>query len=224
MPGNSSSRCAAMTCSSGTNRSPSGITTKRGSSGGTLTRAKRRSSVVGVADDDAQVERQVGDVRERVAGVDGERREHREDAVAELDGGPFAVVVVQLAPAWRSRCPSAARPAHSGPRNDLVGPIHQRAGALAAPLPAARPPSGRRGSRPLTPAAIWSLSPATRTWKNSSRFWLKMARNLTRSSSGVCGSSARASTRALKSSQDSSRLMYRCAPPGGSRSAVIPAG
>ena len=36
-----------MTCSSGTNRSPSGITTKRGSSDGTLTRAKRRSPVVG---------------------------------------------------------------------------------------------------------------------------------------------------------------------------------
>ena len=32
-----------MTCSTGTNRSPSGITTNRGSSGGTLTRAIRCS-------------------------------------------------------------------------------------------------------------------------------------------------------------------------------------
>ena len=36
-----------MTCSSGTNRSPSGMTTKRGNSGGTLTRANLVSPVVG---------------------------------------------------------------------------------------------------------------------------------------------------------------------------------
>ena len=36
-----------------------------------------------VAHDDGQVEREVRDVRERVRGVDGERREHREDAVVE---------------------------------------------------------------------------------------------------------------------------------------------
>ena len=38
-----------MTCSSGTNRSPSGITTNRGSRDGTLTLAKRRSPVLGSA-------------------------------------------------------------------------------------------------------------------------------------------------------------------------------
>ena len=47
MPGNSAPRCAAMTCSSGTKRSPSGMATNRGSSGGTFTRAKRRSPVLG---------------------------------------------------------------------------------------------------------------------------------------------------------------------------------
>ena len=36
-----------MTCSSGTKRSPSGMTMKRGSAGGTLTRAMRRSPDVG---------------------------------------------------------------------------------------------------------------------------------------------------------------------------------
>ena len=36
MPGNSESRWAAMTCSSGTKRSPSGMTTKRGRAGGHL--------------------------------------------------------------------------------------------------------------------------------------------------------------------------------------------
>src|SRR4051812_48982353 len=62
----------------------------------------------------------------------------------------------------------------------------------------------------VMPAAAWSLRPATRTWKNSSRFWLKMARNLARSSRGVVARSASASTRALKSSHDSSRFRYRC--------------
>ena len=38
----------------------------------------------GVAHDDREVERQARDVRERVRGVDGERREHREDPVVEL--------------------------------------------------------------------------------------------------------------------------------------------
>ena len=72
-----------MTCSSGTKRSPSGSATKRGSSGGTFTRAKRSLAGRRVAHDDGEVQRQVGDVRERVRGVDGERREHREDAVVE---------------------------------------------------------------------------------------------------------------------------------------------
>ena len=46
-PGNRVSRWAAITCSRGTKRSPSGMTTKRGSTGGTLTRAMRRSPVDG---------------------------------------------------------------------------------------------------------------------------------------------------------------------------------
>ena len=43
IPGNSESRWAEMTCSNGTKRSPSGMTTKRGRVGGTLTRAIRPS-------------------------------------------------------------------------------------------------------------------------------------------------------------------------------------
>ena len=43
--------------------------------------------------------------------------------------------------------------------------------------------------------------------KNSSRFELKIDRNLTRSNSGLVGSSASSSTRALNSSQLNSRLM-----------------
>ena len=49
--------------------------------------------------------------------------------------------------------------------------------------------------------------PATRTMKNSSRFEAKIARNLTRSKSGLESSCASSSTRALNSSQLNSRLM-----------------
>ena len=47
IPGKRTSRWAAMTCSMGTNRSPSGSSTNRGSNGGTFTRAKRRSPLAG---------------------------------------------------------------------------------------------------------------------------------------------------------------------------------
>ena len=65
-------------------------------------------------------------------------------------------------------------------------------------------PSGGVGAHARPRAA--PAGPDTRTWKNSSRFVLKIARNFARSSSGSVGSSASASTRALKSSHDSSRL------------------
>src|SRR5215208_5158876 len=52
-----------------------------------------------------------------------------------------------------------------------------------------------------------SRSPATRTMKNSSKFDAKIARNFTRSKSGLFASSASSSTRALNSNQLNSRLM-----------------
>ena len=68
------------------------------------------------------------------------------------------------------------------------------------------------GLRPSGPTSLVSLSicclmPATRISKNSSRFELKMVRNLTRSISGWVGSCASSRTRRLNSSQLSSRLM-----------------
>ena len=56
------------------------------------------------------------------------------------------------------------------------------------------------------PARSWRRRPETRTWKNSSRLDAKMARNLTRSRSGLRMSRASWRTRALNSIQDSSRL------------------
>ena len=50
--------------------------------GGTLTRAKCSLPVCGLRTQHGEVERQAGDVGERVRRVDGQRREHREDPVA----------------------------------------------------------------------------------------------------------------------------------------------
>src|SRR5947209_16434926 len=72
----------------------------------------------------------------------------------------------------------------------------------------------------MIPAATWSFRPATRTWKNSSMFWLKIARNFARSSNGTSSRSARAKTRALKSSHDSSRFNNRASTASGTPSTV----
>ena len=79
-----------------------------------------------------------------------------------------------------------------------------RSRAAASCSSAVRP----SGERATLPASTCWRRPATRTWKNSSRLPAKMARNLTRSSSGLRSSRASCSTRALNSSHDSSRLMY----------------
>ena len=203
--GRASSRCAAMTCSSGTKRSPSGMTTKRGSSGGTFTRAKRRSPVSGSRTMTREVQRQVRDVRERMAGIDGERREHREDALLEHLDQVLAVVLVEVVPvgdpdARRRRAPARCWSRKIRSCCDTSSPTRSR--ICSSWRPAVRP----SGSPLPSPPPPGPSAPATRTWKNSSRFWLKMARNFARSSSGTCGSSASASTRALKSSHESSRF------------------
>ena len=66
-----------------------------------------------VAHDHRQVERQVGDVGERVARVDGERGEHREDALLEHLVEVLAVVVVELVPAREDDADLAQRRARS---------------------------------------------------------------------------------------------------------------
>ena len=64
------------------------------------------------------------------------------------------------------------------------------------------------GARVTAPASTCWRRPAMRTWKNSSRLPAKIARNLTRSRSGLRASRASWRTRALNSSQDSSRFRY----------------
>ena len=52
----------------------------------------------GVAEEHRQVQREVRDVRERVTGVDGERREHREDPLLEGLDEELLVVLVEVVP------------------------------------------------------------------------------------------------------------------------------
>ena len=159
-----------------------------------------------------------------MAGVDRQRREHREDALLEGLDQELLVVLVELVP--RREADARPRPARARPRRGRPRPCGAAAARAArGSRAAAGPGCGRRGSAATSPAATWSLRPATRTWKNSSRFWLKIARNLARSSSGTRSSSASASTRSLKSSHDSSRLRYRGRLGGGSsRRARLSAG
>ena len=65
------------------------------------------------------------------------------------------------------------------------------------------------GLRSVMPSRTWALMPATRTMKNSSRLLAEIDRNRTRSSAGWPGLTDSSSTRRLKCSQDSSRLMKR---------------
>ena len=72
--------------------------TKRGSSSGTLTRAKCSLLGLGVDQQDGKVEREPGDVGERVGGVNGQGGEHREDPVPEHPVQALLLTVVELVP------------------------------------------------------------------------------------------------------------------------------
>ncbi|MNI29641.1 hypothetical protein D3C73_834620 [compost metagenome] len=65
------------------------------------------------------------------------------------------------------------------------------------------------GETTRTRSRTWPFRPATRVMKNSSRLLAEMDRKRTRSSSGWLSFAASSSTRPLKASHDSSRLMKR---------------
>ena len=85
MPGKRSGKCMRMTVSSGVKTwrgvapGSDGSGTKRGSTAGTCTTANSCSVVAGPAQHHGEVERFVEQVRKRMAWVDGQRRQHRED-------------------------------------------------------------------------------------------------------------------------------------------------
>ena len=181
--------------------------TKRGRPSGTLTRAKRSSPVSGSRTNDAEAEREPRDVRERLAGPDRERRQHREDLALEpRRRARRSSSSVAVRRPRRSTIPSAASAGRElvASRAATARPSARAParGSRRAPARGVRP-SGERTASPARPGPI---RPATRTMKNSSRFDEKIAQNFTRSSSGSSRSAASSSTRALKSSHESSRL------------------
>ena len=151
-------------------------------------------------DRDRQAERR--DVRERVAGVDRERREDREDLVEEALAE--RLVVLRHVAVVDDRDALGGQLARSSRKIAECSATSSRTRSRAAASCSAgvRP----SGARVTAPASTCWRSPAMRTWKNSSRLPAKIARNLTRSSSGLRASRASCSTRALNSSHDSSRF------------------
>ena len=111
MPGNSASRCAAITCSSGTKRVAVGQRDEAGEQRRHLHPGEPLLAGRRVAHDDREVQRQVRDVRERVRGVDGERREHREDASSNIARELRLRRRRRGRPSRRTRC---RRPASAG--------------------------------------------------------------------------------------------------------------
>ena len=152
-----------------------------------------------------QAHRAIAEIREGMAGIDGQRREHRQQRAA--GSSPPGTAAARRSAPWAAAAPRPRRRAAAGSPAGSSGAARRPARVRApAPRPASRPrvrPSGPAVGRPA-----WRrrLSAATRTMKNSSRFELKMARNFTRSSSGTLGSCASSSTRRLNSSHDSSRF------------------
>ena len=133
-----------------------------------------------VAQPDRDRQAQRRDVRERVAGVDRERGQDREDLVEEPSRS--AAWCSGIGRTRRSRCPRRRAPRGSHEHRRVLGDeLAGRAARTAASCSAGRQAVGRQPRR--RPAACWRR-PATRTWKNSSRLLAKIARNLTRSSSG----------------------------------------
>ena len=204
IPGKSRSTWHRMTSSSGTSRR-SLTGRKRGSRGGTLMRAKRISPFTG-------------------SRTRSPKLSERPEMYGNGSPGPTASGV-STGYTSRSNCTSTWRrsaglrsvndttstpfSASSGSSSSrqmrLCSAISSRTRSVIRSSTSPRGSwSGVDGRRPASRA---SCTAATRTMKNSSRLLEKIARNLQRSSSGTSGLRARASTRALKSSQDTSRLM-----------------
>ena len=209
MPGKSASRCWAIRSSSGTNVRPSPTGTKRGSiSFGTFTRANVSLVGLRVAHQHGERQRQVGDVGERAAEPDGERREHGEDLAPEA---LVELGAVRRRRARRSaRCGCRARPA----------PGAARAPAARLALGLRRAP--RRGSPSivsagraavLARASMPGVDLVLQAGDADHEELVEVAASRSRRTSAARAAGPRrprraASTRSLNCSHDSSRLKY----------------
>ena len=181
-----------MSCSSSTKRCASGSSRKRGSSGGTLTRAKRSSPVAESRTVTARFSDRFEMYGNGCAGSTASGVSTGKMLLGEQVVEVRAVLVGQIVPLGETDSAFLER------GHELLGE-HRGLALGRASLTRARISRSRSTrSRPSgivvrSPAASCSMSPATRTWKNSSRCSLTMARNLARSSSGTVESSASAS-------------------------------
>ena len=187
---------AAITCSSGTNRRPPDSFQNRGRSGRHLDASESPHAGLRVAHDDGEVEREVGDVRERVRRVDGERGQNGEHVLLEDLPQLLPLRLLQIVPVGdpdpiglrAAGGPASRRPAPGARRAPVRELGSRRVARAGSSRPATCP-----GRRPTS----CSRRPETRIWKNSSRFRPKIARNRARSSGGRDSSSAQARMRAL---------------------------
>ena len=205
MPVNSMSRCDAMRSSRATNRvDPSLVGTQRRRVLGTLTRANRSSASAGSRISTARF---------------SDRSEMNGNGCPGSTASGVSTGNTHFSKCSRSRRRSSSSSASGVSR---FTPSAARAGLICSSNSRCCSQHSsevtRRTSRScwagvspsmvrsVSSAATRSASPDTRTWKNSSRLVEKMLRNLAFSSRGTSGSSARARTRALKASQEISRL------------------
>ena len=147
MPANSSPRCAAM-------RSSTGRKTDPGLVGGHVHQARHvvghldpgepLGAALRIAHGDREVEREPGDVGERVRGVDRERGEHREDLGEEVLREPAALVVGRGRSSAGSGCPARRAPGRRASRNTRACALGDGLAARRRCGPAARAGRGRR--------------------------------------------------------------------------------
>ena len=128
-------------------------------------------------------EAEIGDERERMRRVDGERRQHRKDRAAG-NGPPARPAPACVTSGAVDQHDAAARPAPGAARASAPAgrsPSTATASAMRTSCSAGVRPSGRLV---VMPSRTWPLRPATRTMKNSSRLLAEIERKRSRSSSG----------------------------------------
>jgi len=191
---------------------------KRGSRGGTLTRAKNSLPVPGLRTTTARLSERPemygnGWAGSTASGVSTGKIWRRKNRSSRFFSES------ESSPKWRSWMPSSASAGLTSSWNTRAW----RSASSWALMP--MPSRTWRGVSPeaavtASPVAMRRFRPATRTMKNSSRLEAKIARNQARSSSGSPVSSACSITRWLNASQLSSRSANR--PSGSGSSSAVP--
>src|SRR4051794_8732759 len=214
-PGNRCGRCAAMRSSSGRNVAPPSTAptgTNRGTLLGTFTRAKCDAPASGSRTETARLSESplmygngwAGSTASGVRTGKTWSRKYSRSRIASVSARSSQCTI---------RIPASSSRGATSSWNTFACRCSRSRVRSVTRASCSRMVS-QSGERTVSPVLCRRLSPAMRTMKNSSRLLAKIARNLTRSSRGRVSSSASSRTRALKSSQESSRLRKRSAGSG----------